>query len=206
TDLKLDVFFNPGQNEQRFSEIQLGDCGGGVVSQDSSFAKEGHLIGAAFTRSPEAMLQLSWGTPTDVWSFGNAASSCTGGGYHHFDPGWEGLEPEDQDYEMTVLKRMYRSFGPFPPSIVDVLDPGSFEIVHFLNQQGPPQRPLQRWSTEEIPSADNDFLRRISRLDPRDRPTVEEILVDEWFAEESDETREPTPQAANSSADEGVDS
>jgi hypothetical protein len=70
-DVKLDnVFVNYGQNEQRFSEIQLGDCGG-VVSKDSEFAKEGHLIGAAFTRSPEALLQLSWGTPTDVWSFGN---------------------------------------------------------------------------------------------------------------------------------------
>ncbi|KAK2026699.1 hypothetical protein LX32DRAFT_622157 [Colletotrichum zoysiae] len=165
-----------------------------------------HLIGAAFTRSPEAMLQLSWGTPTDVWSFGNAILSLVhGGGYHHFDPGWEGVKPEDEDYEMTVLKRMYHSFGPFPPSIADILDPGSFEIVHFLNRQGPPQRPLQRWSTKEIPSADNEFLRRVLRLDPRDRPTVEEILVDEWFAEESDDTREPTPQPANSSADEGVD-
>ena len=69
--MKLDnVFVNYGQIEQRFSEIQLGDCGG-VVSRDSGFAREGHLIGAAFTRSPEALLQLSWGTSTDVWSFGN---------------------------------------------------------------------------------------------------------------------------------------
>lgn len=62
---------NHGPREQRFSEIQLGDCGG-IVSKDSKFAREGFIIGAAFTRSPEAMLQLSWGIPTDVWSFGNA--------------------------------------------------------------------------------------------------------------------------------------
>ncbi|KAI0409232.1 serine/threonine protein kinase [Xylaria palmicola] len=168
TDVKLDnVFVNYGQGDQRFSEIQLGDFGG-VVSQDSSFAREGHIIGAAFTRSPEAMLKLSWGTATDVWSFGNAILSLVhGGGYHHFDPGWEGFKPEDQDYEITVIL--------------------------FLNQQGPPQRPLQRWSTKELPPADNEFIRRILKLDPRDRPTVDEILQDEWFTEESDDTREPIP-------------
>jgi len=70
-DVKLDnIFVNYGRGDRRFSEIQLGDCGG-VVSTDSRFAREGHLIGATFTRSPEAMFQLSWGTPTDVWSFGN---------------------------------------------------------------------------------------------------------------------------------------
>lgn len=210
-DLKLDnAFVNYGQSEQRFSEIQLGDCGG-VVSKDSEFAKDGHLIGAAFTRSPEALLQLSWGTSTDVWSFGNMvrvreilATFCFfqlnytrilslvhGSNYHHFDPGWEGIKPEDQDYEITVLKRMYNSFGPFPPSMADIIDPETFEIIHFVNQQGPPRRPLERWTIKEIPSADNKFVRRILKLDPRDRPTVEEILEDEWFTEESEDTREP---------------
>lgn len=114
-----------------------------------------------------------------------------GTGYHHFDPGWEGFKPEDQDYEITVLKRMYNSLGPFPPSLADIIDPDAFEVIHFFNQQGPPQKPLQRWTEKEIPPADNEFIRRILKLDPRDRPTVEEILQDEWFTEESDDTRAP---------------
>ncbi|CCF43175.1 serine/threonine protein kinase, partial [Colletotrichum higginsianum] len=126
------------------------------------------------------MLQLPWGTLTDVWSFGNAILSLVhGGGYHHFDPGWEGIKPDDQDYELTVLKRMYHSVGPFPPSIADIVDADTFEVVHFLNRQGPPQRPLQRWATEQLPQADSQFMRRILKLDPRDRPTVEQILQDE---------------------------
>lgn len=75
TDVKLDnIFVNHGHHNQlRFAEIQLGDLGG-VVHQDSDFAKDGHLIGAGISRSPEAMLQMHWGTATDVWSFGNAVS------------------------------------------------------------------------------------------------------------------------------------
>ncbi|KAI0179788.1 serine/threonine protein kinase [Hypoxylon sp. FL1284] len=191
-NVKLDnIYVNHGNGEQRFSEIQLGDCGG-VVSEDSQFAKDGHLIGAAFTRSPEAMFQLSWGTPTDIWSFGNAILSLVhGGGYHQFDPGWEGLQPEDQEYELTVLRRMYNSFGPFSPSIAEIIDLDTFEIIHFLIKEGPPRTPLERWSTYEIPKADSEFLRRIMKLDPRDRPMVEEILGDEWFSEESEDTRSP---------------
>lgn len=125
-----------------------------------------------------------------------------GGDDHHFDPGWEGITPEDQNYEFTVLKRRYNSFGPFPPSIADMLDPDSTDIVHFLNQQGPPQRPLQRWTIKEIPSADNRFIRRILKMDPRERPTVEEILEDEWFVEKSVDTREPIPTGTSRSEDE----
>jgi serine/threonine protein kinase len=91
---------------------------------------------------------------------------------------------------------MYNSFGPFPPAIAEIIDQDSFQIIYFLTQQGPPKKPLQRWSDKEIPRADGEFIRRILKLDPRDRPTVEEILQDEWFTEESDDTRAPPQDAA----------
>ncbi|ORY71298.1 uncharacterized protein BCR38DRAFT_7642 [Pseudomassariella vexata] len=120
TDVKLDsVFANYGQSDQCFSDIQLGDCGG-VVFKDSGFAREGHLIGAALTCIPEAMFQLSWRTSTNVWSFENAILSLMHGeGRHHFDPGWEGIKPEDQDYETTVVKRILsvRSYHRLPTSL-----------------------------------------------------------------------------------------
>ncbi|GJD04366.1 kinase [Colletotrichum higginsianum] len=104
TDMKLDnIFVNHGQGDRRFSDIQLGDCGG-VVSQHSTFAREGHLIGAGLTRSPEAMFQL--------------------------------------------------------------------------------------------PSADKDFLLKIMKLDPRDRPSAEDLLADDWFTEDSQDTRDPLPGEA----------
>lgn len=71
-DIKLDnIFANYGRDGQRFSDIQLGDCGG-VVPETSKFARESHLIGAGISRSPEVIFEIGWGTPTDIWSFGNA--------------------------------------------------------------------------------------------------------------------------------------
>jgi serine/threonine protein kinase len=194
TDVKLDnIFVNHGPGHQRFSEIQLGDCGG-VVSQDSSFAKEGHVIGAAFTRSPEATFQLPWGTATDIWSFGTAMLSLVfGGGYHLFSPQIENIEPGSHGYELTVLKRMHRFFGPFPQSYQDFKDEDTMTIINFINAQGPPPKPFHRVGPREIPQADMEFLLKIMKLDPRDRPTAEELLADVWFTDESRDTRDPLP-------------
>jgi dual specificity tyrosine-phosphorylation-regulated kinase 2/3/4 len=97
---------------------------------------------------------------------------------------------------------MYNSFGPFPPSLAEIIDPDTFKVVLFLNQQGPPLKPFQRWATTEIPPADNAFIRRILKLDPRDRPTVEELLKDKWFTEDSKDTREPIVTQAGKSKSE----
>ncbi|KAK3363696.1 kinase-like domain-containing protein [Lasiosphaeria hispida] len=197
TDIKLDnIFVNHGQggSDLRFSEIQLGDCGG-VVSQQSSFAKEGHVIGAGFARSPEATLQLPWNTATDIWSFGNAMLSLVlGGGYHLFNPKVEGVDPGHDAYEFTVLKRMHKFFGPYPQSYSDFNNPDTMTIIDFINRQEPPAKPFARSGPREIPPADKEFILKVMKLDPRDRPTAEELLADIWFTEESQDTRGPLPK------------
>ncbi|KAJ0164685.1 hypothetical protein CTA2_455 [Colletotrichum tanaceti] len=198
TYVKLDnIFVNYGKGDQRFAEIQLGDCGG-VVSQHSRFAKEGLLIGASLTRSPEAMLGLPWGTATDIWSFGNAILSLLyGGGYHLFDPQIEGVHSEDDACKLTVLRRMHRFFGPYPQSYNDFNDPDTITIINHINGQGPPPKPFTVVTPREIPPADKEFLLKIMKLDPRDRPTAEDLLADEWFTEESHDTRVPLPENVN---------
>lgn len=88
--------------------------------------------------------------------------------------------------------------------MADILNPVALDVVFFLNWQGNPRKPLQRWPMKETPSADNEFIRRILQLDPRERPTVEEILEDEWFIEESDDTRTPIPKGTSRSKDEAA--
>ncbi|EJT79432.1 hypothetical protein GGTG_04516 [Gaeumannomyces tritici R3-111a-1] len=178
------IFVNYGRGDRHFSEFQLGDCGG-VASQQSSFAREGQVIGAGSTRSPEATFQLSWTTATDTWSFGTAVRSLIfGGGYHLFNPKVEGVDPENDTYEFTALKRMHKFFGPFRRSYHDFNDSGITAVVDYINGLGPPVKPFARVGPREIAPADKD---------PRGSPTAEELLADTWFTEESPDTREPLP-------------
>ncbi len=75
TDVKpSNILVNFGAGADcRFAEVVLADCGS-AVHVDSRYALDGELIGAPIFRSPEAHLQLRWGTATDIWSFGTTAS------------------------------------------------------------------------------------------------------------------------------------
>lgn len=73
TDVKPDsILVNYGENENRFRDIKLADCGD---STHVDSVVEEHIIGATIFRSPEAMLNLIWGPPTDIWSLGATARS-----------------------------------------------------------------------------------------------------------------------------------
>lgn len=70
-DIKPDnILINHSNNENRFSDIKLADCGD---STHIDSVIEEHVIGATIFRSPEAMLNLIWGPPTDIWSLGATA-------------------------------------------------------------------------------------------------------------------------------------
>ncbi|KIN07780.1 hypothetical protein OIDMADRAFT_140304 [Oidiodendron maius Zn] len=74
----------------RFREVELGDCGDACFVNPKDhlkLGKNGHIIGAHMFRSPEALLNLRSGAPTDIWSFGTTLISLTWGlGWHIFKP------------------------------------------------------------------------------------------------------------------------
>jgi casein kinase II subunit alpha len=76
-DIKPDnVLVNYSEDSARFSDVQLGDCGETCkVDPTAVPLEEGHIIGAAIFRSPEAMLNLRWKASTDIWSFGATVSN-----------------------------------------------------------------------------------------------------------------------------------
>lgn len=92
TDVKPDnILVNysvDNSSESRFRGVALGDCGD-VHRVDLNadprdmFKEDGQIIGAAIFRSPEAMLNLRWGTATDIWSLGTTVSFCL---RLHFSP------------------------------------------------------------------------------------------------------------------------
>lgn len=56
-------------SESRFKKVQLADFGS-KVHVGTPHARDGDAIGTPIFRSPEAHLQMRWGTATDIWSFG----------------------------------------------------------------------------------------------------------------------------------------
>lgn len=76
-DIKLsNVLVNYGHGNVRnlFKDVQLADFGS-TVHIDSKHARNGDPIATPIFRSPEAHLQMRWGTATDIWSFGTMVNS-----------------------------------------------------------------------------------------------------------------------------------
>lgn len=110
-----------------------------------------------------------------------------------FNPANEDVALDDEVYPFITLRRMYRVFGPFPQPFEDFSgkNPNLLTIINVLHEYGPPEKPFHRISRMEVSPADKKFLLKVMKLDPRDRTTARELLDDEWFTEESEDTRMP---------------
>lgn len=184
TDIKLDnVLVNYGQGDTRFTDVMLADCGS-TVHGDSEYAKMGDIIGAPIFRSPEAQLQMRWGTATDIWSLGAMLISLIWGeNWHIFEPD---VSVEDEFFDVKILMKHHQFFGPFPLSYREIADEDVLTILTYVMNEVPREtlKPFQYITEREISKKDKAFVLKIMKLDPRDRPTAKELLQDEWFQAE----------------------
>ncbi|PLN81018.1 protein kinase-like protein [Aspergillus taichungensis] len=140
----------------------------GFVHTVKSYARNGDPIGTPIFRSPEAQLQIRWGTETDIWSFDAMLISLMyGEGFHIFKPG---VSADDDDYELQILMKHHRCFGPFPASYEEIADQDRIAALILT-------------SAREIRQEDKEFVLKIMKLDPRDRPTARALLEDGWFCQ-----------------------
>ncbi|KAE8146791.1 serine/threonine protein kinase [Aspergillus avenaceus] len=183
TDVKLDnVLVNYGSisDGNRFTDVQLADLGN-TVHVESKFCQDRDLIGAPLWRSPEAQLGLQWGPATDLWSFGTLVISLIWGkNFFIFKPN---VPLEHDEYVLKILAKYHVYFGPYPPSYSDLADDETLAILSYIMDSVSPTdlRPFTNASKKEISTDDKEFILRIMKLDPRDRPTAKELLDDEWF-------------------------
>jgi serine/threonine protein kinase len=78
-------------------------------------------------------------------------------------------------------------FGPFPAKYQELVQNNEniqIIIVHLYDSIPQKDRnQFSRISQKEMSTQDKDFIGKIMKLDPRDRPTARELLQDNWFDE-----------------------
>ncbi|KAI1878809.1 hypothetical protein JX265_002986 [Neoarthrinium moseri] len=167
----------------RFKDVQVADFGS-TVSQDSPYAPNGDPIGTPIFRSPEAHIQMRWGTATDIWSFGAMLISLMyGGGFHIFKPD----VPADHDeYDIKILMKHHQCFGPFPISYEEIANQDQLAALTWVMDNCPKTtlKPFRFTTEREISREDRMFIYKIMKMDPRDRPSARELLTDAWLSED----------------------
>lgn len=103
-----------------------------------------------------------------------------------YGQGFDIVKPDiSVDHELYVdkiLARFHKYFRPYPETYItlprmnkDILT----LLTEAINSFPPGQRlPFQHVSRTEISHRDRDFIYKIMKIDPRDRPTARELLED----------------------------
>jgi len=104
-----------------------------------------------------------------------------------FDPDPKDAKFDDDTYLVHILIRQLAHFGPVPKSYADLIsmeDVESWGILATANQwvkDNKKARPFHLIQDDCLTEEDREFLLKIMKLDPRDRPTAKELLQDKWF-------------------------
>lgn len=105
-----------------------------------------------------------------------------GGNWHIFSPA--NVPFDDEHYGFWVLVEQVRRFGPFNNSFEEITDAKRLEIcagtIVYI-QENQKRLPFSMSEDDELARPDRDFIVKMMKLDPRDRPTARELLQDAWF-------------------------
>jgi len=110
-------------------------------------------------------------------------SLLIGHDWHIFSPG---LEPDESEYLKKISMKHVQWFGDYPISYekianLDALH-GMVEILERMPRRN--QTPFATVAEKDIKKEDKEFILKIMKMDPSERPTAEQLLKDKWFEEE----------------------
>lgn len=84
-----------------------------------------------------------------------------------------------------ILFQHSKYFGPFPQSYHEIGTDEALRIIatieNTIDQDDELSYPFEFVTDQNILPEDKIFLKKIMKLDPRDRPTAKQLLSDEWF-------------------------
>ncbi|KAK5139173.1 hypothetical protein LTR04_003826 [Oleoguttula sp. CCFEE 6159] len=105
-----------------------------------------------------------------------------GKNWHIFKP--TQISADDEEYPIHVLIQQARFFGPFPLSYEDVIDAEQNRVlaaILYYIEEHELRKPFSMLQDEEVTGEDKDFICKVMKMDPRDRPTAKQLLADKWF-------------------------
>jgi serine/threonine protein kinase len=93
-------------------------------------------------------------------------------------------------HDTNIVVNQHKWFGPSPLSYKEIADQDTQEAILGIMSVVSLDKltPFRYLSEREICHADKQFVLKIMKLDPRDRPTANQLLQDEWFSEKSSRT------------------
>ena len=94
------------------------------------------------------------------------------------------VDVANRAYPSEVLKRHDRFFGSYPLSYQTLADDDRLEIPTILINSIDKRTPFKLASSKEIAKEDREFILKLMKLDPRDRPSAKDLLQDAWLREQ----------------------
>lgn len=97
-----------------------------------------------------------------------------------------GVDEKDEIYRIMILMLQCAYFGPFPRKFIehsDAITIGDLDGIEGLVTQRGGRRKYRNTLTTHISKETVGFLDKFMKLDPRDRPTAQELLQDQWLSD-----------------------
>lgn len=105
-----------------------------------------------------------------------------------FEPNPKDATVDGEDYLAHIIIRQLAHFGPVPKSYIELIpqeDGHRWDILAsciMYIRDNQKQRPFEIIQDDCLTEEDREFLLKIMKFDPRDRPTAEQLLKDKWFS------------------------
>lgn len=96
-----------------------------------------------------------------------------------------GVDEKDEIYPVMILMLQCAYFGPFPSKYVELSDAISMrdlDGIEGLVTQGGGRKKYRNTLATKISRETVSFLDKLIKLDPRDRPSPQELLQDQWLS------------------------
>lgn len=106
-----------------------------------------------------------------------------------FEPDPKDATADDESYLFYILVRQLAHFGPVPKSYIDLIprDDGDrwpvLAAATVYIKENQKQRPFEIIQDDCLTEEDREFLLKVMKFDPRDRPTAAQLLQDKWFSD-----------------------